>query len=146
MVTTPLQISASRPDRDKISAATPLFSGSSYPMRLTGTLHDQTGSRKSNMAAAKTEVLITQLADQLGTRFQRQNLRFWGSPIQWNQMQCSTTKSEVRNPRWRLPKRKYFRFSVLAAAILDFSLPVQSYSIAFCSIELGNPKKHRFYR
>jgi hypothetical protein len=27
-------------------------------MRLTGTLYDQTGNRKSTMAAAKTEVLI----------------------------------------------------------------------------------------
>ena len=33
-------------------------------MRLAETLYDQTGSGKSNMAAAKTEVLITRLADQ----------------------------------------------------------------------------------
>jgi hypothetical protein len=35
-----------------------MFSGSSYPMKLTEMLCDYTGSGKSNMAAAKTEVLI----------------------------------------------------------------------------------------
>ena len=62
----PPQISAPRSDRNKIPAATPLFLGSGYLMRLTGALFDQTGSRTSKMAAAITEVLITQLAGQLG--------------------------------------------------------------------------------
>ena len=59
-------------------------------------------------------------------------------------MQCSTTKSEVGNPTWWPPKRKYFRFSVLVAAILDFPLPVQSYNIAYGSIQLGNPENIGF--
>ena len=75
-------------------------------MRLTGTLYDQTGNRKSNMAAAKTEVLITQLADQLGTRFQRQNYMFLGFPNSMEQMQYCTIAPEVGNPIWRPPKRK----------------------------------------
>jgi hypothetical protein len=41
--------------REQIPAAAPLFSGSSYPMRLTALLYDRTGNRKSNMAAAKTD-------------------------------------------------------------------------------------------
>ena len=52
------------------------------------------------MAAAKTELLISQLADQLRTQFQR------GFPIQWNQMQFCTIAPEVGNPIWRPQKRK----------------------------------------
>ena len=47
------------------------------------------------MAAVKREVLISQLADQLGTQFQRQNLYFWGSLIQWYQMQYGSTTPEL---------------------------------------------------
>jgi hypothetical protein len=51
----PPQISAPTPDKDKIPAATPplLFSGSSYSMRLTGTLNDQTVNNVSQTLAAK---------------------------------------------------------------------------------------------
>jgi hypothetical protein len=58
------------------------------------------------MAPTKTEVLITQLADQLGTRFQRQNLCFRSSPIQWNQMQYCKIAPEVGSQIWRPPKQK----------------------------------------
>ena len=63
----------------------PPFLGSSYIMILTGTLYDQPGNRNliwRPSKVAKTEVLISQLVDQLGTRFKRRNLCFWGSPVQ----------------------------------------------------------------
>ena len=46
-----------------------MFLGSIFPIKPTGMLCDLTGSGKSNMAAGKTEVHKSQLADQLGTRF-----------------------------------------------------------------------------
>jgi len=49
-------ISACRQDGSEILTAISMFSESSYPMRSTGMLHDQTGSEKSNMAACKQEV------------------------------------------------------------------------------------------
>ena len=64
------------------------------------------------MAAAKTEVLVSQLADHLGTRFQRQNLCFRGPPIQWDVVQCRATTPEVGIPTWRPPKRKYLYLSL----------------------------------
>jgi len=45
-----------------------MFSGSSYPMRSTGMLYDQTGSGKSNMAASKQEIRIFQLVDVIETK------------------------------------------------------------------------------
>jgi hypothetical protein len=74
------------------------------------------------MAAAKTEVLLSQLADQLGTRFQRQNLCFRGFPIQWNQMQDCTGSGKFNMAAAQTEKRKYFRFG--DPAMLDFPLPV----------------------
>ena len=64
------------------------------------------------MAAAKTGVLITQLADQLRTRFQRQNLCFQGPSIQWDVVHCRATTPEVGIPTWRPPKRKYLYLSL----------------------------------
>jgi len=49
-------------DRNEISTATPMFSGSSYSMRPTGMFYHRTRSGKSNMAASKPEVSISQLA------------------------------------------------------------------------------------
>jgi len=46
-----------------------MFSGSSYLMRLTGMLYDQTGSEKSSMAACKQEVFISQPVDVIETKF-----------------------------------------------------------------------------
>jgi len=45
-----------------------MFSGSSYPMRSTGMLYDQTGSGKSNMTTSKHEVNISQLVDVIETK------------------------------------------------------------------------------
>jgi len=44
-------------------------------------LYDQTeenGSGKSKLAAIELEVFIPELIDNIGTRFQRLNLCFWG--------------------------------------------------------------------
>ena len=61
----------------------------------------------------------------------------WGFP---NSMEPNA----LENPTWQPPKRKYNHFSVLAAARVDFPLPMQSYRIAFGSIELGNPENIGF--
>src|SRR5664279_4110095 len=52
-------ISASIPDTNEIPTATPMFSGSRNSMVITRILPEVTGSQKSNMAAAKPEVIIT---------------------------------------------------------------------------------------
>jgi len=44
----------------------------------------ETGSGKSKMAAIKLELLISQLVDKIGTRFQVRNLSFRGTTIQRN--------------------------------------------------------------
>jgi hypothetical protein len=102
---TPQGILACRPDINEIPTATPMFLGSSIPTKLVGMLLDRTGSEKSNMAAAKPEVLISKLTDQLGTRFQRQNLCFRGFTLQWYVSQCHNSTPEVGNPIWRPPNR-----------------------------------------
>jgi len=48
---------------NKFQTATPLFSGSSYPMRSTGMLYDPTGSVKSNMASSKLEIPVLEAAN-----------------------------------------------------------------------------------
>jgi len=61
-------ISACRQDGSELLTAISMFSGSSYPMRSTGMLYDQTGSGKSNMAASKQELHISQLVDVIETK------------------------------------------------------------------------------
>ena len=77
----PLWISAPIRERKEFSLATPMFSGSCYPMKSTEMLYDQTGSGKSEMVASKPEVPISQPIDIIGTHFQRQYLCFWGPAI-----------------------------------------------------------------
>ena len=75
-------ISACRLARSAISTATPmLFSESRNPMGPLGILPVLTGSGKSKIVAAKPEVLISQLVDTLGTRFQRLLPCFLGPAI-----------------------------------------------------------------
>ena len=52
---------------------------------------------KSNMAADKPEVLISQFVDTIGTRFQGLHLCFRDPAIQWNYSQYYYTTQEVRN-------------------------------------------------
>ena len=47
-------------------------------------LIEVTGNAKSKMAAAKPEVLISQLLYQIATKFQRLHPHFWGPPTQQN--------------------------------------------------------------
>ena len=58
-------ISASRWDRNEIPTAKPTFSRSSNSMGLVQTLSDQTGCGKSNMAATKPEIPISQLPGEI---------------------------------------------------------------------------------
>jgi len=64
-------ISACKQDGSEILTAISMFSGSSYTMISTGMLHEETGSGKSNMAACKQEVHISQLVDVIETKFQQ---------------------------------------------------------------------------
>src|SRR5208282_1764955 len=72
-------ISASRPDSNAVPTANPPFSGSTNSAALLTILPDVSGSQNSKMAAAKPEVLISQLLDQLATPFQRLPHTFSGS-------------------------------------------------------------------
>jgi len=47
-----------------------MFSGSFNPTELMRIISHQTGSGKSKMVAIKLAVLISQLVDKIGTRFQ----------------------------------------------------------------------------
>jgi len=62
-------ISACRQDGSEILTAVSMFSGSSYTVRSTGMLYDQTRSGKSNVAVCKQEVHISQLVDVIETKF-----------------------------------------------------------------------------
>jgi len=62
-------ISACRQDGSEILTARSMFSQSSYTMRSTEMLYDQTGSGKSNMAACEQEVHISLLVDVIETKF-----------------------------------------------------------------------------
>ena len=48
-----------------------MFSGSAYPSVLSEIMRRAAGSQKSNMAAVKPEVHLSQLIDQISARFQR---------------------------------------------------------------------------
>src|SRR5664279_409744 len=76
--------SACRLDRKAISAATPMFSESSNPMKLLRITSDVSRSGKSKMAAAKPEVIITQLVDQIETRYQRLSPCCRGHTTRWH--------------------------------------------------------------
>ena len=60
-----------------IPTALPVFSGSGYPMRLTGMLYDKTGSGNTNVAAFIPEVPISQPVDMIETKFQSLYLCVW---------------------------------------------------------------------
>jgi len=45
---------------------------------------NQTGSEKSNMAASKPEILISQLLDEIETKFPRSHLHFGDPAFEWD--------------------------------------------------------------
>jgi hypothetical protein len=65
------QISAPRWDRSKSSTAATAFSGSYFPIKLRRTKWGVTGNQNSNMTAAKSEVIISQIQDRMETKFQQ---------------------------------------------------------------------------
>ena len=67
-----------------------MFSGSSNPTEPLGKLYHKTGSRKSKMAATKSEALVSQLVDKIGTQCHRLHLCF--------QVQQSKSKMVVNKP------------------------------------------------
>jgi len=60
-------------------------------MGLSEMLYDQTGSKKSNIAAFQPEVLLSKLVDKIGTKVQRLYTCFRGQAIQWNYQKLCTT-------------------------------------------------------
>ena len=67
-----------------VSRATFIFLGSDNLMRLLRMLRDLTGSAKSKMAAIKPEVMISQLVDELATKFQRLHPSSKGPAFKWD--------------------------------------------------------------
>ena len=63
----------------------------------------QTGSQKSNMAAAKPEILISQVLDKVDEKFQMLHQHFRAPASQWSCHQHYEVKPEVRNQIWRPP-------------------------------------------
>ena len=74
-------ISAFSIDRNEISTVTHLFSVITISVKLTRIALNATGSGKNKIAATITEVVISQLADDLGTKFQLLSTRFRGQGI-----------------------------------------------------------------
>ena len=97
-------ISASRQDINTVPTVNPTFSGSSNPMELLQIAPGVTGSRLLKMAAAKSEVLNSQLPDKISTPFQRLTPIFGVLDI--NGTNVYTVR---RNLVWKL-RYKYFRF------------------------------------
>ena len=99
-------ISAPRYGRNEIPNATPRLLGSSFSMELWSVLWVQTGSQKSNMAAAKPEVLISHVLQQIDTRFQRLYSGFRGRPTRRTNCRYPPMLTDTGNARWRSPNRK----------------------------------------
>jgi imidazoleglycerol phosphate synthase glutamine amidotransferase subunit HisH len=55
-----------------------------------------TGSGKSNMAAFKPKISISQLLDEIETKFQRLNLHFRVPQMQWDQYKKPNNQNKVR--------------------------------------------------
>jgi hypothetical protein len=66
-----------------------MFSGSSYPRKLTAMLYDHTGSGKSNMAAAKPEVPVSHPTYWRKTQLQMSYLYYSGPAVKWDGCKCS---------------------------------------------------------
>jgi len=76
-------ISARTPDSKDISTSNPTFSRSNNSVELVLILPDVSGSRKSKMAAAKSEMDVSQFLYMLESKFQRHLPCFRGWPTQW---------------------------------------------------------------
>jgi hypothetical protein len=72
-----------------------------------GLLQDETGSGKPKMATSEMELVISQLLDEIETKFRRLDLHFRGPAFEWHEFKYCPTKPEVENPIWRPPNRKY---------------------------------------
>ena len=103
-------------------------------MGLLQILSDFTGSRKSNMAAAKPEVVITQCTKDIGRRFRRLRLGFPGRRDQRN-----IDRQRIMLACYKIQHGE-LSTSGLAAAIFDFRLPVMSDRICNSPIELLDPE------
>jgi hypothetical protein len=85
------------------------------------------------MADTKPEVLISKLAEQLGSRFQRQNLCFRGLALQCDLVQYHHATPEVG-----------MSTSGLVPTILDFPIPVWRDDIVLGPIVTGDPENIGF--
>ena len=125
-------ISASRQDINALPTANPTFLGSSNPMELWRIVPDVTGSRFLKMAAAKPEVVISQLLDKISTPFQRVTPIFGVLDI--NGTNLFTVR---RNLIWKLRYFPYFRFG---GRHLVKRFPVTSGTIHNSAIGLLDPE------
>ena len=98
-------MSAPRLDSNAIPTAIPMFSGSSiqrYKFQHSTTKVEETGSRKSKMAVYNTGMHVSQLPDQIATRFQRLYLCFRvkhsnGTSIDTPQLKWKKLEVEIQN-------------------------------------------------
>jgi len=120
-LTSKMYISACTQDINEIPTAIPMFSGSNCQMRIEGNIVlEETGSGISKMAAINLKILISQLIDKTGTRFQLLNLCFRGPAIQ--------RQSKLRY--------KYFQFN---GRHLEFSVSGSMENFLSSSVGLLNP-------
>jgi len=66
--------------------------------RKSGDNLNHTESGKSNMAASKPKILISQLLDEIETKFRRLDLHFRDPAFEWDRFKYYPTKPEVENP------------------------------------------------
>ena len=99
------------------------------------------------MAAADVEIVISQLTDEIATKYRRLAPHFRGPAIEWKHLEYCTTKPEVENPIWRPNRSGNIHISACrstsgsAAAILDyFPLPVSSHSDVHSTVGLLDPQ------
>ena len=95
-------ISACKHDRNEIPTAITMFSRSSSPIGQSVLLENLTESMKSKLASFKPEVLISQLVDNIGAKFQRLYTRvFRGRATRRDKWPYYPMSGYVGNQRWR---------------------------------------------
>ena len=99
-------ISGLKRDRNEIPTATPRFPGSAVSKDVSPTPTDIDRHRKFKMAAAKPEVVVTPVLQQIETKFQRLHLGFRGRPFQRTWYRHGLLSTNTWTSRWRTSNRR----------------------------------------
>ena len=108
-------ISACRHDRNEIPTDITMFSRSSNPNGQSALLLNLTGS----MASFKPEVLISQLVDNMWTKFQRLYPCFRGWATRRDKWQYCPMSGYIENRRWRWMTGSRNNITYISASIHD---------------------------